>query len=95
VLTEAIYLLGLSAIAKSICIDFILKGGATLVPQSLGSLERAAALMAKYDDVPMDFADATLVSLAEETDVTEILTLDIRGFRTYRVGGRRFFTLRP
>ena len=31
----------------------------------------------------MDFADATLVLLAEEVGVTEILTLDRRGFSTY------------
>ena len=95
VLTEAIYLLGPSARAKSACIEFILKGGAILVPQSLASLERAKVLMAKYDDVPMDFADATLVVLAEEMGVDEVLTLDARGFRAYRIRDRKPFTLRP
>jgi predicted nucleic acid-binding protein len=51
----------------------------------------AALLMRKYADTPMDFADATLVALAEQLDVADILTLDRRGFRTYRTStGRRF-----
>ena len=95
VLTETVYLLGPSVKAQQACIEFILRGGATLVPQSRASLERAASLMFKYEDVPMDFADATLVVLAEETGVHEILTLDVRGFQTYRIHGKRLFTLRP
>ncbi len=95
VLTEAIFLLGPFAKAKSACIEFVLHGGATLVPQSAASLARVAALMAKYNDVPMDFADATLVALAEETGVDEILTLDRRGFRIYRIHDKKAFTLRP
>jgi len=95
VLTETIYLLGPSVQAQGACIEFILKGGAVLVPQSAASLERAATLMVKYDDVPMDFADATLVVLAEETGISEVLTLDARGFGIYRIHGRKLFTIRP
>ena len=43
-------------------------------------LAEAAALMEKYADTPMDFADATLVLLAEALGQNEILTLDRRGF---------------
>lgn len=95
VLTEAIYLLGPSIKAQRACLEFILKGGATLVPQSTASLERAALLMAKYHDVPMDFADATLVVLAEETGINEVFTLDLRGFQAYRIHGRKSFTIHP
>ena len=52
---------------------------------------RAVALMEQYADVPMDFVDATLVALAEETGVRDVLTLDVRGFSTYRTGdGKKF-----
>lgn len=51
--------------------------------------------MEKYRDVPMDFADATLVALAEEMEVEEIFTLDMRGFRTYRIAGKRAFKILP
>ncbi len=95
VLTETLYLLGPSIKAQRVCIDFILKGGATLIPQAKESLSRASALMEKYEDIPMDFADATLVSLAEEIDGVEILTLDRRGFSAYRIRGKTAFKIWP
>jgi uncharacterized protein len=95
VLTETLYLLGPSVKAQRSCIDFIVKGGATLIPQSGESLSRASALMEKYADIPMDFADATLVTLAEEMDIGEILTLDRKGFGAYRVRGKTAFTIWP
>jgi len=56
-------------------------------------LRAAAALMDRYADTPMDFADATLVVLAEELETNRVLTLDERGFRTYRFGRNRAFSL--
>jgi len=53
----------------------------------------AAELMSKYADTPMDFADATLVLLAEELGVMDILTLDRRGFSTYRSAKGKAFRL--
>jgi uncharacterized protein len=95
VLTEALYLFHASPRAQRTCIDFIVRGGGALVPQSPASLSRAADLMEKYADVPMDFADATLVVLAEETGAREIFTLDARGFRTFRIRGKSSFILLP
>lgn len=95
VLTEAIYLLGPSIKAQKACIEFISKGGATLVPQSMDSLSRAVVLIEKYRDIPMDFADATIVVLAEEAGIDEVLTLDMRGFSAYRIHGRKTFSVRP
>jgi predicted nucleic acid-binding protein len=40
--------------------------------------------MARYFDTPMDFADSTLLLLADDLRAYEILTLDRRGFSTYR-----------
>jgi len=95
VLTEAIYLLGPSIKTQKTCIEFILKGGAALMPQSLESLSRTVILMEKYNDIPMDFADATLVVLAQETAVDEVFTLDIRGFNAYRIRGKKSFKIWP
>ncbi len=53
-------------------------------------VDRAVQLMERYADVPMDLVDGTLVALAEETGVLEVLTLDQRGFGAYRCGGKRF-----
>jgi predicted nucleic acid-binding protein len=95
VLTEVLYLFHTFIKAQKVCIEFVLKGGATLMPQSPTSLSRAIALMEKYIDVPMDFADATLVVLAEETGIDEVFTLDRRGFITYRISGKKPFKIWP
>ena len=41
-------------------------------------------LLRRYADTPMDYADATLVALADRLELTKVFTLDRRGFRTYR-----------
>jgi predicted nucleic acid-binding protein len=56
-------------------------------------LDAAVGLMARHHDIPMDFADATLVLLAERLVTPNILTLDERGFRTFRFAARRRFQL--
>ncbi|MGB0514327.1 MAG: hypothetical protein ACPGJE_05765 [Wenzhouxiangellaceae bacterium] len=40
--------------------------------------------MEKYSDIPMDFADATLVLIAGALDIDSILSLDRRGFSAFR-----------
>jgi predicted nucleic acid-binding protein len=81
--------------AGAACIDFFARKAAVLVPQSAASLVRAKILLAKYDDVPMDFADATLVVFAEEVKVSQVFTLDRRGFSVYRLGRKRSFSIFP
>jgi hypothetical protein len=57
-------------------------------------LYEAAVLMDKHADTPMDFADATLVLLGEALGVGAVLTLDRRGFSTYRTRtGRAFLSV--
>jgi predicted nucleic acid-binding protein len=52
-------------------------------------------LMKDYADRPMDFADATLVHLAARESISLILTVDHADFETYRIGGRKRFTILP
>jgi uncharacterized protein len=49
--------------------------------------------MAQYADCPMDFADSTLVVLAEDLQTNIVLTTDRREFSVYRIAGRRRFSL--
>ena len=51
--------------------------------------------MEKYQDRPMDFADATLVHLARREGLTTVLTVDNNDFETYRIDGRRRFVIVP
>jgi predicted nucleic acid-binding protein len=95
VLTEATHLLAGVRGGRAACVDFFLSGGALLVPSTATSLQRVRKLLDKYADLPMDFADATLVALAEELDCTSVFTTDRTDFSVYRLKGRRAFHLLP
>jgi predicted nucleic acid-binding protein len=60
---------------------------------NLAQLHSAEKLMADYADTPMDFADASLVLAAEHYGVGDIVTLDERGFRTFRYHRKKQFRL--
>lgn len=95
VLTEATLWLGRISGGRRACVDFFLAGGAVLVPTTPASLRRARELIDTYEDLPMDFADATLVVLAEELGTNQVLTTDRKDFSVYRIGGRRHFSIEP
>ena len=80
VLSEAVCLLGPSFPRQKPALDFVLAGGAELVSMMPALLKRCAHLMSKYSDVPLDYADATLVAVGETLGIRDILTLDRRGF---------------
>lgn len=95
VLTETIHLLARVRGGPEACLDFVLSGGAVLIPASNASLRRARALIEQYRDLPMDFADATLVALAEDIGTNLVFTTDQRDFSIYRISGRQEFTILP
>lgn len=95
VLTETLYLVGPQWRAQKVCLEFLLRGAFQLVPSSQASLQRITVLMERYRNVPMDFADATLVVLAEELDTDLVFTLDRRGFSIYRLNQRKALHLIP
>jgi len=65
---------------------------ASITHDELPQIQR---LMEDYADRPMDFADATLVHLAARESIGLILTVDHDDFETYRIGGRKRFTVLP
>lgn len=95
VLTEAVYLLGPSFSRQKPVFDFILAGGAEPAPMTPALLKRCARLMSKYSEVPMDYADATLVAVGENRDIRDVMTLDRRGFSVYRYLSRGSFRIFP
>jgi len=95
VLTEASHLLGAVRGGRQACLDFFLLGGAVLVPAAKTSLGRCRELVQQYADLPMDYADATLVVLAEELGTNLVFTTDRRDFAVYRIKGRRRFDVLP
>jgi predicted nucleic acid-binding protein len=73
---------------------FLTSGMVALLPIGNADAPDLQHLMLKYADRPMDFADATLVRLAEREGLTTILTVD-RDFEVYRIGGRKAFRVLP
>jgi uncharacterized protein len=74
----------------------LLRSGAIrMVSLEHEELRSIRALMNDYADHPMDFADATLVHLAEREAISLILTVDHDDFETYRIGRRKKFTILP
>jgi uncharacterized protein len=47
-------------------------------------LPRIAALMTKYADLPADFADVSLVWLAQQKRIDKVVSVDARDFAVYR-----------
>jgi predicted nucleic acid-binding protein len=76
--------------------DFLAEADAEVLDVTRpADLLEAVGLMERYDDVPMDFADATLVLSADALGVHEVFTLDRRGFSAFRTRGGRSFRLFP
>jgi hypothetical protein len=95
VLTELFHLLGDSRREVDVAWAFIRSGAVTVLPISDRDLPDIEALMRKYHDRPMDFADATLVHLAQRESVSTVFTIDHDDFETYRVGGRKRLRILP
>ena len=95
VLTEVLYLLNFSIIAQSAALDFVLKSIIEIVPASFQSLGKTKNLMKKYADLPMDYADATLVCLAIDTEIQDIVTFDKKDFTIYALPGKKRFNIMP
>ena len=66
-----------------------------VVPITNEELPALDTLMARYADRPMDFADATLVHVAEREGLKTILTIDHADFETYRIGRNAKFRILP
>lgn len=91
VLVETAHMVRRNAAGFSTAWGLLLSVGTVVAAPARHRFDRAVVLMQKYADVPMDFVDATLVALAEETGVRAVLSLDLRGFDTYRTGdGKKF-----
>jgi hypothetical protein len=67
---------------------FLRPGAVSVAAIAGGDLPALNALMVRYRDRPMDFAEATLVHLAEHESLTSVFTVDHDDFETYRIGAR-------
>lgn len=95
VLTQLFHLVGDSRTETEAAWSLVRSGALVLAPIEGSELSHIHALMSRYWDRPMDFADATLVYLAKRESLVTILTVDHADFDTYRIEGRRRFRVLP
>ena len=86
VITEACHFLAQAG--RRALLTFVRRGALRLEALSVEDVPQLDELLARYER--MDFADATLVLIAEKTGITEIFTIGRRDFEVYRTrSGRR------
>ena len=95
VLAELFHLVGDSPSRKESTWQFLQSGAILLASIQHSELHYIHALMSRYADRPMDFADATLVYLAARDSIETILTVDQTDFSVYRIAGKRRFRMLP
>jgi len=93
VLTEVLYLLNFSIDGQCAALDIVLASVVEIVSSNYESLKKLKGWMRKYADLPMDFADATLVCLAIDTGIRNIVTFDKKDFEIYTLPGKKKFNL--
>ena len=93
--TEAMYLLDFSVAAQGALLEMIERGALRILDIGNQDLPGIRSLMKKYSDQPMDFADATLVHVAQREALYEVFTLDQRDFGVYRLKQDKSFTVFP
>lgn len=96
VIAETMHILGRLAgwQGQDVLWNMIEKGDVRIEQCTEKDLRRAHQLMDKYQSLPMDFADATLVSIAERLNLNQVFSID-SDFEIYRLHGRRPFDIVP
>lgn len=93
VVTEAAYVLAASAPHQRAALIWFERARAAglLRVEPVADYAALARIIDQYAALPCDYADATLIALAERTGVASIATLDRRDFSVYRLRGRQRF----
>jgi len=92
--TESFWLLKNIPDAGPNLLEWVHRGGLQFSSLERTHFRRLRTLTVQYDDVPMDFADATLVALAEQKQISEILSFD-SDFDVYQINGEKPFQRLP
>lgn len=95
VLTELFHLVGDSRHEMEAAWRLVRSGAIVLAAIENSELAQIQALMSRYADRPIDFADATLVYLAKRETLSTVFTVDHANFDAYRIEGRRRFRVLP
>jgi len=87
VFAEVSHMLDFNVAAQHDFYEWVMYKGVIISDINQNDMLRLMDLTDKYSDLPMDFADATLVITAEKTGIREIISLD-SDFDIYRLPGK-------
>lgn len=95
VITESAYLLADAARHQQAALTWVQRARAAGLLQihAVEDHEAIAGILRRYANLPCDYADATLIALAERTGISAIATIDQRDFSVYRIRGRKSFRI--
>jgi predicted nucleic acid-binding protein len=91
--TETMYMLDFNKNAQIDFLEWLIRGAVQIIDIGIDELDRIKVLLKKYQDLPMDFADACLVCIGEKFNINEVATID-RDFSIYRLHGRIPFQMK-
>lgn len=83
VITETSHMLSFSTKAQANFLEWINRGGLKIFEMEHEHVSRLTELTKKYDDVPMDLADASLILVSEVKGIHQIASID-SDFYIYR-----------
>jgi predicted nucleic acid-binding protein len=89
VITEACFFLDHNG--KDALLDWIHKGGITVVDITYAQLPEIRKIIKKYSNLDPDFTDAAVIAIANAHSIIKILTVDVRDFTAYRLKGNQTF----
>ena len=76
VITEVLHMLNFNVNVQIDFLKWIKLGGVDVVQLDQNNISRIIELSKKYSDVPMDFADATLIVISEIKEIEKIISID-------------------
>jgi len=76
VITETLYVLSFSTEVQLDFLSWLDRGGLRVLNFDQNILKRVIDLTKKYNDLAADFADASLVAVAEREDIKDIVSID-------------------
>ena len=83
VITEVLHMLDYSVNTQIDFLKWVRKGALDIKQITTEDISRIIELSEKYSDIPMDFADASLIIIAEAERIKEIISIDA-DFYIYR-----------
>ncbi|MTI61976.1 MAG: PIN domain-containing protein [Firmicutes bacterium] len=83
VITEVLHMLDFSVNTQMNFLKWIKRGALEVKQINIEDISRIIDLSEKYSDVPMDFADASLIMVSELENIKEIISID-SDFYIYR-----------